>query len=199
MEEVSVSPSIGLMCIIEDALVCQNWILAMMTALELITTGHPVRERFLMQRACRIFVEITFSLPVGHEMRQDHNLVQMLVFSKVEPDRWPGTLGIAAEMYQMKTCRIGNVVTGDNGIPLIVAGNDWCEACYAEQTHGYCQRCKEAHYCSPEHQKAHWPMHKFECLRMRNDDAWSNCTIYERGLNAAKAALDKLMELMKEK
>lgn len=225
MNEVSVTPCIGLMCEVDLAIYEKNWLLAMKHAYDIIMEADPVTEHILLKRACRIFVEINMSLAKGDNMKQDYSLVQMLgerdyfcccqslsrflsrffitiflspVFSHVKPVNWPGTVGIAAEMHQQKSSRIGDVVLGDNGIPMLVGGDNWCAACNKEETIGKCNKCNEAYYCSEQHQQTHWPVHKFECLRKRNDDAWENCDIYKRGMERAKAAAKKLMEVIYE-
>ena len=38
-----------------------------------------------------------------------------------------------------------------------------CDNCDAQHGGKRCSRCKVAHYCSRECQKAHWPQHKGQC------------------------------------
>lgn len=193
-EEVSVSPTIGLMCIIDNAITCKNWLLALHTCNTVIHEADPVKESCIMRRACRIFVEIMFALPKGHEMRQDANAVQMLVFSKVPPYAWNGTVGIAAEICNAKTSQIGNVVVGgDKKLPLLITADNWCAACHSERTSGKCKSCDLVHYCSELHQKSHWPIHKFECLQKKDDIAWNSCATYERNLDALQNALRTML------
>ncbi len=38
-----------------------------------------------------------------------------------------------------------------------------CAVCDSTAGLRACSRCRKIHYCSPEHQKAHWKIHKAEC------------------------------------
>ncbi|XP_017045341.1 programmed cell death protein 2 [Drosophila ficusphila] len=47
-------------------------------------------------------------------------------------------------------------------LPAIPSSKKLCVACGCHAPHT-CSKCKAIHYCSSEHQRAHWPQHKPNC------------------------------------
>ncbi|XP_017017030.1 programmed cell death protein 2 [Drosophila kikkawai] len=47
-------------------------------------------------------------------------------------------------------------------LPAIPCLKKLCAACGCHAPHA-CAKCKAIHYCSAEHQRAHWPRHKLNC------------------------------------
>lgn len=40
----------------------------------------------------------------------------------------------------------------------------YCAICQSDKNLKTCSRCKMVFYCSPDHQKQHWPSHKIICV-----------------------------------
>ena len=121
----------------------------------------------------RQFAEIKLAL----ESKMSVNEVvywETFLFSKVSPNDWlNGSLGIAAEITKTSSSssRIGDMVPipCQNGVlkPFLVTSNFWCALCNQQDCTQVCSGCR-VYYCSVEHQKAHWPLHKLACLQTKN-------------------------------
>lgn len=149
---------------------------------------------YVIKRAARLFAEINGALPENDPARQKAAAVQLLVFSKVKPNEWLGTQGVAASMLGRESSAIGNVeMNYETGHPLLIQGDDFCVACHKVGCDTCCSQCKNVFYCSKDCQTNDWKIHKLVCAtsRIMGVVMWNSTEPYEVQLREMRRVIEK--------
>lgn len=152
---------------------------------------------YLLKRATRLFAEINGALPLDEPTRQNAVAVQVLVFSKVKPNEWIGTQGVAAMMLNRESSRIGEVAMNyQNCKPILIQSDDYCSACNKVGTKGVCKTCENVHYCSRECQLSDWQFHKLICATSRkcNDMTWNSTEPWQKKLDEIRNGIANILK-----
>lgn len=151
-------------------------------------------DPYSLKRACRLFAEINGALDNKDKRKQGPAAVQLLLFSKVKPNEWLGTQGIAAAMLEKEFSIIGEVrMNYETGEPILLQGDDYCEACNKHGAEKRCKQCETTHYCDVECQKEDWKFHKLKCVTSRNMGvvAWNSTDYYKQKLEKLREEIAK--------
>jgi hypothetical protein len=154
-------------------------------------------DAYSLKRACRIFAEINGALPNTDRRKQSPAAIQLLLFSKVKPNEWLGTQGVAATMLGKEFSIIGDVrMNYHDGSPILVQGDDYCEACNKPGAQKRCTQCQTAHYCDSECQGEDWKFHKLKCSTSRNmgTETWNSLEYYEKKLGKLREVIGDALE-----
>lgn len=154
--------------------------------------GTVPKENLAIKRLARIFAEINGAFPNDQGRKQTPAAVQLLVFSKVKPNEWLGTQGVAAAMLKRETSSIGDVVMNYETMgPLLVQGDDYCAACNKIGCRTICSTCKNVFYCDKACQKDDWIIHKLKCAASANRGAimWNSTELYETQLKEMRETI----------
>jgi len=152
---------------------------------------------YLLKRAARLFAELNGALPLDDPKRQNAAAVQLLVFSKVKPNEWLGTQGVAAMMLNRESSRIGDVVMNyQNCKPILIQSDDYCSACNKVGTKGVCKACENAHYCSKECQLNDWQFHKLACATSRKckEVIWNSTEPWQKKLDEVRNGIARVLK-----
>jgi hypothetical protein len=189
-----------LMYIIDSNIVKKDWHAAL-ACLTAILTAAPntfkKEEAHMVKRAARLFAEINGALNNEDETKQSPGAVQLLVLANVRANEWLGTQGVAAMMLGKEVSPIGDIqVNPENGTPFLIQADNYCIACYKANCTGRCSSCKNVYYCSAEHQKSDWHMHKLECMKSRTKGSilWNDTKPYQEHLKKVRATLKDSLE-----
>lgn len=181
-----VSPTIHLLLSLEYNISIRNWNNVREISGRIVgqCIGDAPEDAYLLKRAARIYIECQCAL-AGENGPEDPVLIalQLMIFSKVTPDQWMGTQGIAAAILGKRYSRVGDIVptqkrdpmTGkDVCDPLLVKSDAlMCAVCGATEsekdkvTLQKCGLCKGVRYCSKDHQVHDWNVggHKGKCKK----------------------------------
>lgn len=175
------------------------WLMSVISPPDETSVTKP--DAYSLKRACRIFAEINGALPNSDRRKQSPAAIQLLLFSKVKPNEWLGTQGISAAMLQKEHCIIGEVrMNYEDGSPILVQGDDYCEACNAPHAKKRCGKCQLAHYCDTECQNDDWRFHKLKCSTSRNmgTETWNSLEYWVKKLEKLREVIGEALEKKEE-
>jgi hypothetical protein len=188
------------MYLVDRHIVNKDWhsaLACLLTILTLPTHTFKKEEAHLLKRAARIFTEINGALSNEDEKKQAPAAVQLLALSKVKACEWLGTQGIAATMLNKDYSPIGDIeMNPESGNPFLIQADNYCVACYKANCTRMCSGCKNVFYCSAEHQKSDWHMHKVDCAKSstRGTILWNSTDPYEEHMKQVRAVVNESLK-----
>jgi len=184
-----------IMYLVDRHIVAKEWHNALACLITLLVAPADTfkkEEAHLLRRAARLYAEINGALSNTDEKKQAPSAVQLIVLSKVKANEWLGTQGVAASMLNKDYSPIGDIeMNPENTMPFLIQADNYCVACYRANCTRMCSGCKNVFYCSPEHQKEDWRMHKMDCAKSsaRGSMYWNSTEPYEDHLKQVRTVV----------
>jgi MYND finger len=158
--------------------------------------NDPSSDSYTLKRAARLFAEINSALPNNDKRKQSPAAVQLLLFSRVRPSEWLGTQGVAATMLKKESTILGDVRLNYQTLePILIQGEDYCDACNKPFASKRCKQCGLTYYCDQECQKDDWKFHKWQCAKnaLMGDTNWNSTQPYIEKLESLRKSIKEAL------